>query len=215
MRNDGGRGVLVTLRDHELYPVRRQHLEGRGEGGDRQRMGVRAEKQGSIDPVLSPEKANGLGDGQDVPLVERLIERRSPMSRGSEGDPLFGYGRVGPFRVVRGDEPGHIHQHRNGGPLSCQGTCVHDSLAGARSIAFDGASRPMATRRDSRPTIPSVIPSSCPSVSGTRRYTLDRLRDAGCSLRYRLTVQPQWKTTAQSIPSRRTTQRKSPPRPQA
>jgi hypothetical protein len=61
--------------DHDLHPVRRQHLHAGEEGRNRKSMGVEAEKQRPIYPLLEAVLANGLGDGQDVPFVEGPVER--------------------------------------------------------------------------------------------------------------------------------------------
>ena len=65
------------------------------------------------------------------------------------------------------------------------------------------------------PIIPSFIQLPRSSVASPRPYNLDPLRGVGRALRYRLAGQPHWNTIAQTIPMRRTVQRKSPPRPQA
>ena len=51
-----------------------------------QRMGVDAENSGPIDARSAPLLADRLADGQDVRLVEGVVEGRAAMPRGAEGD---------------------------------------------------------------------------------------------------------------------------------
>ena len=80
--------------------------------GLRQRVGVDAEEQRTVDALRLPVAADRLGDGEDVRLVERARRRRAAMSRRAEGDPLRGVGRVRMKLVVGGEKAVHVDQHR-------------------------------------------------------------------------------------------------------
>jgi hypothetical protein len=92
-------------------------------------MRIHAEKQRTINLVQLSIQRNRLADSEDVPLVEGLVERRTPMSCGAESDPLGGNGRVRLFSIVGRDQPGHIHQHRCWRRLSRKWTYLHDAFA--------------------------------------------------------------------------------------
>ena len=61
---------------------------------------------GPLTFFLPTVQADRLHDGEDVPLVERPVERGAAMPGGSEVDSLRRHGRVGPVRVVGRDEAG-------------------------------------------------------------------------------------------------------------
>jgi hypothetical protein len=68
---DHGRGcVAMMFVDHRLHPVRGEHLDGSGESGFRQGMGVHPQKQRPINPGMAAVKADRLRDGADMRLVE-------------------------------------------------------------------------------------------------------------------------------------------------
>ena len=72
--NGRGRGIFISLRDHDFHPVCRQHLQRAGKSRHGKRMRVHAEKQRAIDLLLLAVQANGLTDGEDMPFVESLFE---------------------------------------------------------------------------------------------------------------------------------------------
>ncbi len=80
MGDDRRRRVALAVVDPDVHLVRREHLEGAGPGGVGERMGVGAEEERAGDGLLSPVVADGLGNGEDVGLVERAIERRAPVA---------------------------------------------------------------------------------------------------------------------------------------
>jgi hypothetical protein len=88
-------------------------------------MGVHPKKQRAVDLMLRSVQANRLADGQDMPFVERLVERRTAVPGGAEGHPLRRDRRIGHVGVVGGDEPWHVDQHSRRGRLSGQWTDVH------------------------------------------------------------------------------------------
>ena len=74
------------------------------QGRHRERVRVHAEKQRAVDLLLLAVEADGLADGQDMPLVESLVERGAAMPRGAERHPLRGHRRVGHLGVIGRDE---------------------------------------------------------------------------------------------------------------
>src|SRR5438270_586846 len=80
-------------------------------GGGGRGVGVLAQQQRGGDPLAGSVLAGGLGDGQDVRLVERAGQRRAAMPAGPEADQLFGLGRIGRL-VVAGDEAIDVHEQR-------------------------------------------------------------------------------------------------------
>jgi hypothetical protein len=84
--------------------------------------------EGTVDPLLLSVLANGLSDGEDMPLVERLIERGTAVPGCTERDPLLGHRRVRRLGVIGRDELGHVHQHRWLGWLSRKRTYFHKRL---------------------------------------------------------------------------------------
>jgi hypothetical protein len=73
-------------------------------------VGVDTEEERSVDALVDTVAANGLGDGEDVRLVERSEERRSPVTLSAEGDSLPGDRRVGRLGVIGAHQPGHVGQ---------------------------------------------------------------------------------------------------------
>ena len=67
-------------------------------------MGIHPKEQWPIDVLEFAKITNRLSDGQDVPLVERHVESRSPMAGCAEDNPLTGIALVGPQLVIRCDE---------------------------------------------------------------------------------------------------------------
>ena len=76
-------------------------------------------------PFISPVVADGLGDGQDVRLGERVIERRSAMAAGAEEHALPGVGGVGPIGVIGTLERRDVDQSALGGGLTRQRMIGH------------------------------------------------------------------------------------------
>jgi hypothetical protein len=83
-------------------------------------VGIHAQEQGTADALGLAVLAHGLGDGQDVGLVEALLQRRAAVAAGAEGHQL---GRVaGVGQVEIGLEQGvDIDQVLGGGGLTCAG----------------------------------------------------------------------------------------------
>ena len=128
VRDRRRRRVLVVSGDHDLDVVGGQHLQRAGEGGRGQRVRVDAEKERAIDAPSFSIPADGLADGEHMPLVEAVVEGGAAMPRGPEHDPLRRDRRVRHVGVVGRDEPGYVDQHRRRGRLAGQGTYVHDCI---------------------------------------------------------------------------------------
>ncbi len=78
---DHRRGRITALViDPGVDVVGGQHLDGAGEGGLAQGVGVHAQEQGTVDPGLAPIQADRLGDSQDMGFVEGRGEGRAPVS---------------------------------------------------------------------------------------------------------------------------------------
>jgi hypothetical protein len=75
--DDRRRHRRVALRDDHLDPVRGEHLEGRALGRLGQRVGVAAEEERAGHARAGAVLRHGLGDGEDVGLVERAAQRRA------------------------------------------------------------------------------------------------------------------------------------------
>ena len=78
--DDRRRRVFIPLRDHDVHPVGRQHLQRAGKSRHGKRMRVHAEKQRAIDLLLLAVQANSLTDGENMPFVESLLESGAAMS---------------------------------------------------------------------------------------------------------------------------------------
>lgn len=87
-----------------------KHLQRGGEGGLGERMRIDAKEERSVDPLPLAILANGLRHRQNVPLIERAIERRSPMARRSKSDALFGNSWIGTVHEKGRNQPGNVHQ---------------------------------------------------------------------------------------------------------
>ena len=94
------RRELPAWRQHHVHAVGDQHLQRAGRGRLGQRMRVGTQEQRSIDAQALAAIADGLGDGQHMPLVERGVQRRAAVARRSEDDPLLLAGQVRPARPI-------------------------------------------------------------------------------------------------------------------
>ncbi len=110
VRHGGRRRVFVVARKHDLDAIGGQHLQRAGLRGHGERVRVDTEEQRAVDAPALAVMANGLGDRENVRFVEALVERGPAMSGRAECHCLPGYGGIGRFGVVRGDEPRHVDQ---------------------------------------------------------------------------------------------------------
>src|SRR5580704_16929138 len=94
-------------------------------------MRIDAQKQRPVDALLLAMHANGLRDRQNVPLVELRVQRRTPMSRGSERNALRRHSRIWPLPEIGRHQPRHIHEIGCLGGFTCARTDGHwkDPLA--------------------------------------------------------------------------------------
>jgi len=75
-------------------------------------MRVHAHEKRAGDVLGFPELANGLANGQDMILVEAILERGTPVARGAEGNLL---GRVRDVRfagVIGSDKSWDVYKKR-------------------------------------------------------------------------------------------------------
>ena len=96
VRNSRGRGVRCAFGDHYVDVVCREHFHRARICRFGQSVRIHPEEQRSINVLEFAEIANRLSDGEDVPLVERHVERRSAMTGRAEDNSLPGINRIGP-----------------------------------------------------------------------------------------------------------------------
>ena len=95
-----------------------------GKGRLRQRVGIDADKQRPVDTLLLAVETDSLGDGQNMGLVEGVIQRRATMAGGSEGHALRRLSGIGAINIVGGDQAGDVYQH----PGVCRFTGVRRDI---------------------------------------------------------------------------------------
>jgi len=77
--------------------------------------------------LLQAIEADGLSGCQDMRFIKGIFERGAPVSRCSEGYPLFGHRRVWATGVIGRDQPGNVGKHGRVGWLSCEwADILHD-----------------------------------------------------------------------------------------
>ena len=74
-------------------------------------MRVHAEKQRAVDLLLLAVETDSLGDGQNMRLVEGVVQRRAAMPGGAEGHALRRHGGIGAIDIVGRDKAGDVRQH--------------------------------------------------------------------------------------------------------
>ncbi len=110
-------------------------------------------KSGPVDARLLAVLADGLGDRQDVGLVEAAPQRRAAVAGGAEGDALGRVARIGLLRGVPAQQVGHVDQEFAGGGLAGEGMDHARSVARSpvlRQGSRQGLSRPGAGRKMGR-----------------------------------------------------------------
>ena len=88
-------------------------------------MRVNTNKKRAVRFLLFPILANGLGDGQNVALVEGPLEGRSAMAGSAKGHPLRRNRWIGQISVISGNQPRHINQDFSRGGFSRQWANIH------------------------------------------------------------------------------------------
>ncbi|MNF49783.1 hypothetical protein D3C84_310660 [compost metagenome] len=108
--NGWGRRVLIAFGDHHRHPVGSQYFQGAGTGRRRQRMGIDADKQRTVDALGFAIQANGLADGQDVPFIETQLERAATVPRRTERNALGSHRGIGLAGVIGRNQSRDIDQ---------------------------------------------------------------------------------------------------------
>src|SRR5665213_1006396 len=96
-------------------------------------MGVYAEEQRTADPRLLAIRADGLGDRQNVLLIERSIGRAATVTRGSERHALRGNSGIGKNGEVIGDQTRWIDKAGGFRRLTCKRADGHEVYAACRT----------------------------------------------------------------------------------
>jgi hypothetical protein len=122
VRDHRGRRGAVAGVEHDVDPVRAQHLDDRARRRLGQRMRVAAEEERAVDALRLAVARDRLGDRQHVRLVERPRGRAAAVPRGAEGDALGLLRRVRALVVVRRDQRIDVDQVVIAGQLP--GACV-------------------------------------------------------------------------------------------
>src|ERR1700678_931468 len=90
-------------------------------------MSIHSQEKRPINALQLAIIANRLGNCEDVPLIERPVKSRPPMTGGAENNALPRVTQVGPQRVVVRDEFRDVHQDRRISRFSSFRTNVHPS----------------------------------------------------------------------------------------
>ena len=110
MRDDRGRRVPVCRIHPDVHAVRDKDLQRRLERRLRQPVRIAADEQRSVGALRGSIPADRLGHRDDVRLVERAVQRRSPVTRRPECDALGRVRRIRADVVVRPDESIQVYQ---------------------------------------------------------------------------------------------------------
>ena len=105
-----GRGEVVARIDAHGHAVGNEHFDGGLPSRLGQGVGVAADVQRAGHAGLLAVFGDGLGDGDDMGLVERGLQRRSAVAGGAEGDTLFRNVGVGDDVIVLADDLVDIDQ---------------------------------------------------------------------------------------------------------
>ena len=168
------RGAVVGV-EHDVDPVRAQHLDDRARRRLGQRVRVAAEEQRPVDPLRGAVAADRLGDREHVRLVERARGRGAAVAGGPEADALGRLRRVGPLVVVGGEQ--RIDVDQGGGVRQLTGVRVDAhgrECARSAQLAESSATTTLTSsgRRSS---------ASCQRSSGTRRVISARSQSRSAS----------------------------------
>ena len=127
-RDDRRRRHAVVALDDGLDPVGRQDLKRGALGRRGQRVRVLAHVERAVRALATPVVADGLGDGQDVGLGERAVQRRATMAAGAEADQLVRVTQVGATLEILPFKPGQVNQHLFRSRLARKGGDRHEAL---------------------------------------------------------------------------------------
>jgi hypothetical protein len=119
MRQDGvgdhrRRCEASVAGDSDLDAVGRQYFESAAMSRLGQCVRVAPEIEGPIDALLAAVVADGLADGQNMSLVEGMIQRGAAVARGTEDDLMGRLLRIGLQRIVGADQARYVDQKRRG-----------------------------------------------------------------------------------------------------
>ncbi len=115
---DRRRGEVVTGIDAYAHAIGDEYLDGGLPGRLGQRVGVASDVQRAGHAGLLAVFRDGLGDGDDMGLVERGLQRRTAVSGSAEGDALLRNVGVGDDVIVFADDLVDVDQICWGGGLS-------------------------------------------------------------------------------------------------
>ena len=125
MRDGGRRRVAVPVVDEHLDAVADEHLERRPPGRFGETVGVAADEERTVEPLVRAVVADGLCRGEDVVLVERRPQAGAAVTGGAEGDLLVGVLDVRVAVVVGAHEGIDVDEVLGQGDLSGSGV-AHD-----------------------------------------------------------------------------------------
>src|SRR5271166_5594118 len=129
MRNYRGGGVTIGRIDHHIDAVPRQHFERTFESRFRERMRIETDVKRTVDALLFAVKTDRLRYREDMPFVERVVERTAAMPGGSERDALRGDGWIRLPGVVGRHQLVNIDEDRRVSGLTRKRTHFHCLLS--------------------------------------------------------------------------------------
>ncbi len=108
----GGRSLLgaAACVDAGFHVVGGQDFKRGAEGGFREAVGVHGEEERAGVALAGAVLDDGLGDGEDVVLVEGGVEGGAAVAAGAEADFLVGVAGVGVQGVVGGQEAREVDE---------------------------------------------------------------------------------------------------------
>ena len=109
--------------DKHRHPIGDEHLERGDHSRLGQGVGVAADEDGAADGVSAAVIHDGLRGGQDVRLVERVVQRGPAVPGGAEADLLVRVLRVDVARVISRDQRGDVDQVSGLGELTSAFVC--------------------------------------------------------------------------------------------
>ena len=118
------RGAVAGV-EHDVDPVRAEHLDDRARRRLGERVRVAAEEERAVDALRLAVARDRLGDRQHVRLVERAGGRGATVPGGAERDALGLLRRVRALVVVRRDQRIDVDQVVIAGQLPGAGVVAH------------------------------------------------------------------------------------------
>ena len=155
VRDGRGGRVAVAVVDEHGHVVGGEHLERGGPGRLGEPVGVAADEQRSVVPLLAAVVADRLGGGQDVGLVERGLQAGAAVAAGAERDLLVDVLGVRHPGVVGGDEVGDVDEVAGLGRAGRRAVLRLIGLAGtswplASTVSPSSTTKPRARSSSSR-----------------------------------------------------------------